>query len=105
MNWKRGLLRLWVIISLLWLVVATGASLMGYSQQRQLTAAEIAERREQCEETRPTDARCKLVSMETVTVWQLPPWPLLAGVASVPILLFVLGAAGYWAAKGFKTSN
>lgn len=102
MNWKRGLLRLWVIISLLWLVAATGASLMVFSKQRQLTVAEIAERREQCEETRPTDIFCRMVPIETVTVWQLPPWPVLAGVASVPVVLFVLGAAGYWVARGFK---
>ncbi len=104
MNWKRGILRLWVIISLLWLLAATGASFLVSSKLEertsQPTAAEIAE----CEEIVPKTFVC-FGEVEVVRVWQLPPWPQLAGVASVPILLLILGAAGYWVAKGFKASN
>ncbi len=68
---------------------------------REPTAAHIAE----CDEEDPFDPRCRLVRYENVTVWKMPPWRLLAGVAAVPILLLILGATGYWVAKGFRASN
>ena len=102
---ERGLRNKVAQRDVLWLLVATGVSFMISSKHeqrtRQLTTAEITE----CEKADPKPIYCIASRRETVTIWLLPPWPMLAGVASVPILLFVLGAAGYWVAKGFKAAS
>jgi hypothetical protein len=97
-NWKRGFLRLWVIVSLLWLVVVTGFAFLAASKQeeriRQSAPAEIAE----CE-------FCEFPAVEYETVWRMPPWWVLVVAAGVPLLLLAVGVAGYWVARGFKRSN
>jgi hypothetical protein len=103
-KWKRGFLRLWVIVSLLWLVVVAGlASLASSTQEeraRQPTPAEIAE----CE-IRSGSEFCEFPTVEYETVWHIPPWWVLVVAAGVPLLLLAAGIASYWAARGFKPSN
>ena len=98
MNWKSGFLRLWVIVSLLWLVMVTGFAFLAASKQeertRQPTPAEMAE----CE-------FCEFPAIEYETVWHMPPWWVLGVAAGVPLLLLAVGAAGCWVGRGFKPSN
>ncbi len=103
MNWKRGLIRLWAIISLLWLFLAIGAAFLISAKHQEQTvepsSAEIAK----CANS--DDLKCGLVEVEQVTVWQLPPWQVFLGIAAVPVLLFGVGLAGYWVARGFAASK
>lgn len=108
MNWKRGLLRLWLIVSLLWFLAAGGIAVVVSSKQQQRgirpTAAEI----EDCKKKGPVPeflSGCGDSRIEYVTVWELPPWQFLAGIVVAPIVLLGFGAAGYWAAQGFKPPN
>lgn len=102
MNWKRGLLRVWIIVSLLWLLMATGGAFMAFSKQEAqykpyATKAEC--------ESDTASFRCGLDVLESVTVWHLPPLWVLVGITAVPLVLLGLGTAGYWVARGFKPSN
>jgi hypothetical protein len=130
MNWKRGLFRLWVIVSLLWLALAGFLSIVvvtdsfTVTEDRLQTAAEIAADIAECDKKDPENetVHCTVLRLGGVTsafpigkaprVWRIPPdlpwyfWPTWFGyVFAPPMLLFAVGAAGYWAARGFRRSN
>ena len=91
MNWKRGLFRLWVVISLLWLLAATGIALEIAAEMRPDTSA-----KSEWDELDPP---------KYMKVWHFPPWPVVIGVVAVPFLLLGLGSTAYWVARGFTRSN
>ena len=109
MNWKRGLFRVWAVVSLLWLLLAGGFAVALFSTQeqqtRQPTFAEIA----RCELENPgpwcSDPWAEFPRVEYATKWRVPPWQVWAGVVAVPLLLLSFGATGYWVARGFIRSN
>jgi hypothetical protein len=103
-NWKRSFLRIWITLSLVWLVAATGLSFAMFSvsqeQIRKPTDVEIAE----CNKKRG-GPWCNDSLVEKVRVWKIPPWPILLGIASVPILLLGSGAVIAWVIRGFKARS
>lgn len=104
MNWKRGLLRLWVIASVLWLLLAAaGVAVISYKekpQEQHLTEEQLAD----CIMNEETSPWCKYAKVEFVTVWEPPPWHILASLALAPLLLLGIGSAGYWVARGFRSN-
>lgn len=128
MNWKRGLFRLWLFVSLLWLVGAGSLAVLESSpvkeERRTPTAAESAE----CETQLLLDAPdsegsldfssygtpldtteltplCSKHIFESVRVWKLPEWRVIAAILAVPGLVLGLGVATGWVALGFYDSR
>ena len=107
MNWKGGLLRLWMVCSLLWVAVATPPLVSFFSEEQVLSAEEqglqTAADEAECAAD-PSSAAC-FPTVHTRTVWRWPPWWALALEAAVPLLLLGIGATVYWVVAGFRRSN
>ena len=128
MNWKRGLFRFWLFVSLMWLAGAGSIAVLENSpvmeQRRTPTAAESAD----CEaklllktsdseqlldfssEGTPLDTTgltpiCSRKIVEFVRVWNLPEWRVTAAIVGAPALVLVLGIAIGWVASGFRNSR
>jgi len=93
-NWRRGLFRLWIVASVVWLV-GGGVAYEGIIRREgaQLVAY-----------VGLTDTDMALFEGFEI----MPPdWSILTFVASVillpPILLFALGWAGLWIVRGFRS--
>ena len=94
MNWKRGLVRLWAVASVLWLLIAVPVAMFMFatSERRTIdvTAEEFLDGAER---------------VEYVWVWNAPPWYAVAFVLGAPVVLLGLGSAGFWVANGFRAKS
>lgn len=96
MNWKRGLFRVWAILSVVWM--AGWIFHIGHSCQRVLWPGTSDEYHLMCH----TDFGEWLKRYDTFTIWDYGSI-LIYGV-SVPLSALAIGAAICWAKNGFKIS-
>jgi hypothetical protein len=103
MNWTRGLLRLWLVLSILWICAAGLAAIFVWNSDARLraSAAQLAEREAECGPDAPNRGPwCNYADVERAY-----PAPFLVYTSFVlgpPIALFVLGWTGLWVARGFR---
>jgi len=118
MNWKLGLLRTWIFVSVFWLVGAGGFAVLDNSPYRRLpeskyirpTEADLAE----CiadsfldEATTPgIRTVCEdVLTRKFATDWNLPERDVIIFIVSMPVALLVLGTAVAWVVGGFRGSD
>jgi hypothetical protein len=85
MNWQRGLLRLWLVLSVIWIIV------VGWSE----------------------NVRCAFGALSVwwgchgygrdPYAWE-SAWPTHVVVFGVPLAILVIGACLFWAMNGFKSN-
>ena len=95
MLWRRGLFRLWVVIGVLWLIVAGTFATIDWSPDANrasvLQTDQAPERVANCEKSQ-ADGRVEVASRRQITV---------AIVIAPPLVMLVLGLALWWVAMGF----
>ena len=96
MNWKRGLIRLWLVVAVLWFVAAAGVYAALFSKQETVAP--------ESQDAPASGYRSKPYKPYTDEP-DVAEWWFLAVVAVVPLALFGIGATGYWVVRGFKPPN
>ena len=97
MNWRRGLFRLWIVGTVLFVIAVAFVSYTEIKEQFDAAAAIAAER-----PNRPlTDAE--------VGIGGPAPWTILAmwaGIAfGIPLVVLIIGASLVWAFSGFAAKR
>ena len=98
MLWRRGLFRLWVVISVLWLIVAGAFATMDWRNHQMpiepqyCKEIEPPERVANCEKSQ-AEGRVEVASRRQITV---------AVVFAPPLVTLVLGLALWWVEIGFR---
>ena len=102
LNWKRGMVRIWIVLSLLWLAVANGAVLLVFSEQQERIAQPTVNEHARWNEAEPASRNYHIETIEYIRVFHMPPWPILAVIISLPVAVFGIGVIVYWVALGFR---
>jgi hypothetical protein len=98
MNWRRGLLRTWLVISICWVGVVGGHGVYEwYSWQV------VSETPASCDVPKDPFRKLDPDCLESAP-WLTPslPWAVLRLSIGPPAALLLLGAALYWIGQGFR---
>ena len=103
MNWERGLFRLWVLLSLLWMVLSTAFVSISYA-----LADAVSVWWNGCFPASPAENPFGDHALSCFKLWR-QIWAgaevaALSGLG-VPAVIGVLAFAGMWVARGFKNPN
>lgn len=103
MNWKRGLLRVWVVTSAVWLILVGSNLAIDSSTSRQIerppTEAEVGA----CMDYRP-GPWCSADIVEAIRSWTMPGWSAAVFTLAPPLLVLGLGLAITWVIRGFRSN-
>ena len=103
MNWKRGLLRLWAVFSVLWILATVPLTLFYSQKTKEVTVWPTAAENAACEKG-PMPDWCVFGRNEIVRTWHWPPTEFLLTIEGMPFGHFGIGAATYWVVRGFRQS-
>ena len=127
-NWRRGLLRLWIFVSILWLAGAGSIAVLESSPMQEHRIPRTEDEQAACEaklsqnSTPPTDApkpsvsqfldnytpldfSCDGTLVEYVRDWNLPERDVVSVIIGVPLSALGLGLALAWIISGFRDSH
>jgi hypothetical protein len=103
MNWSRGLFRLWLVASILWVALVAAISwqdVRGYFELR--SAAQRLGPSATDPSTTTEIARAELMVLRQLDAkWSSVVFAVGTG-AGVPVVIFLIGAGVLWAFRGFR---
>ena len=94
MNWKSGLFRTWLLLSIIWLVWASTFAVLESSMKYR-----------ECVGTNTTGIECLIESLIFTRDGQLPDLTVWTLILSVPVVVLGLGVAIAWILGGFRDPN
>lgn len=104
MNWSKGLLRLWLVLSCVWVCVAGVAATIIWNNNAPAreSAAHWARHEAECGTAgTPKSGPCSLPARDRL--YPIPNAVYLAVVVVPPLALLVFGWLALWVARGFLT--
>ena len=103
-NWKRGLVRLWSLLSILW-VVGAGWIAIDENSPMERVVVEAGSIDTGRSTTLDVSGLTPVDSVVYVRDWSLPDWEIVVLIIGAPLLVFWLGMALAWVIGGFRDSH
>ena len=105
MNWRKGLVRFWLVFSLLWAALAVWYAYADWWVPRQAAFRATAAREACVAAAKENPALCYSGARSFADL--IPVWPTIRGYVVLavlpPAVLLMFGMLGFWIAAGFRS--